>query len=411
MKLKIENLVNYSIISFGLLPIMPNNLTGVLIVIISLTSFIYFLKTPTKKILLKPFLINSVLFFALIISLFYSSDLSNAFRKLGPAILIIIFPLIFYILLAKYNIKKKVIYITLNLFSISTILFLLLYYIFLFFAPHPDNPALDYFSIFSFRKSLIDMPIWGKHPIYLSIFIAISIINVLRIGKISFKKNKLFFYTVLIFQSIFIITLLLMSSKAVILSLLVTSIIILYIHSKNKSQTFFISILIFTLLYISILFIPQVNARFKELFLLKTYSLENLDYRNSSQIHVAIWQTAIEKIKEAPVFGYGIGDVKSVLHEGYKDKSPILLKKNYNAHNQYLSIWLGVGIIGFLLLFYFLIFNYKIAIKNKDYMFIAILIFFSLNFLTENIIERQTGAMLFFFLINLFGFYNYKRIE
>ncbi|MEN8185833.1 MAG: O-antigen ligase family protein, partial [Bacteroidota bacterium] len=141
-----------------------------------------------------------------------------------------------------------------------------------------------------------------------------------------------------------------------------------------------------------------------------TYSSEKIDKYNSSQIRIAIWKTSLENIKEAPIFGYGIGDVKSVLNESYKSNFPLLLEKNYNSHNQYFGIWLSTGIIGLLLFFYFLSFNYKLAIDSKDYLFLAILIFFSLNFLTENILERQTGAMLFFFLINLFGFYNYKKL-
>ncbi len=411
MKVKIENLIKYSIIFFGLFPLMPNKFTGILIIIISLISLKYYLENFKEKIFLKLFFINSILLFGYFLSLFYSSDLSYAFRRLGPGISIIIFPLIFFVFLAKYKIKRSVIYSTMNLMSISTIVFLLIYYIYLFFAPHPNNPALDYPSTFFFRRSLMDMPLWGKHPIYLSLFIVISMINVFRIGRLTYRINKLFFTGALIAQFILIITLFLMTSKAAIIFLLITSIIIVYLYSKIKIQTFLYGTLVLSLLCLSVLFVPQVKTRFNELFQLKTYSSRNLDYKNSSQIRVVIWQTSVKKIKESPVLGYGIGDVKSVLQEGYKNKSSILLEKNYNSHNQYLGIWLSVGFLGLLLFLYFLCYNYRLAINSKDYLFLAILIFFSFSFLTENIIERQLGAMLFFFLINLFGSYNYKRIN
>lgn len=411
MKIKIDNLIKYSIISFGLFPLIPNKFTGILIIMISLISLNYYLENFKEKIYLKPFFINSILLFAYILSLFYSSDLSYAFKRLGPGISIIIFPLIFFVFLAKYKIKRSVVYSTMNLMSISTIIFLLIYYIYLFFAPHPDNPALDYPSTFFFRRSLIDMPLWGKHPIYLSLFMVISIINFFRISRLTIRTNKLFFTGALITQFILIITLFLMTSKAAILFLLITSIIFVYLHSKRKIQTFLYGVLVLSLLYLSILFVPHVNTRFKELFQLKTYSSKKLDYKNSSQIRVAIWQTSVKKIKDSPALGYGIGDVKSVLQESYKSKSSILLEKNYNSHNQYLGIWLSVGFFGLLLFLYFLCYNYRLAINSKDYLFLAILIFFSFSFLTENIIERQIGAMLFFFLTNLFGSYNYKRLN
>ena len=406
MKVKIENLVKYSIISFGLLPIIPNKLKGILLVLIFLTSFKYFLSNHKEKYFSKTFFINSILFFTYVVSLLYSTDITQAFRKLGPAISIIIFPIIFFVFLDNYKIKRNVIYTTINLLSISTIVFLIIYYIYLFFAPHPNNPALDYPSTFFFRRSLINMPIWDIHPIYLSLFIVISIFNFLRISKSTIYTNKTLFISSLILQLVLMITLFLMSSKAAVLFLLLTGILI---YSKNKFQTIIIGVSLFSLLAVLIFLIPQTKTRFKELIHLKTYNLENLDYKNSTQIRIVIWQTTLEKINESPIFGYGIGDVKSVLDESYKDKSPVLLEKNYNSHNQYLGIWLSVGVIGVLFFVYFLFYNFNSAIHSKDYFFLAILIFYTFSFLTENILERQLGAMLFFFLVNLFGSYNFKK--
>lgn len=411
MKFKREDIINYSIISFGLFPIIPNKLKGLLLIFVFLTSLNYYLKDKNKENYFKPFLINTALLFVYVLSMFYTSDISYAFRKLGPGISIIFFPLIFFIFLGSFKVKREIINKALNLFSISTLAFLFIYFIYLFFVDRPINPYFDFPTTIFFRNTIDKLPIIGRHPIYISLFLGISIINTARLLIYYFKSKKNVSILLVIAQIIFISVLFLISSKGTILSLIVISIFIYYLSSKNKIKTILFGLLTSFLLIISISFIPQVNKRFKELFVLKTYSVENIHDRNSSQIRVAIWKTSFDKIKQSPIIGYGIGDVQIILNNSYKNISPILLKRQYNSHNQYLGIWLSTGIIGLILFLYFLLFNYKLSLEYKDYLFLSILLFFSLNFLTENIIERQTGAMLFFFLINLFSASNYKKIK
>lgn len=410
MKIKIETLINYSIISFGLFPIIPNKSKGLFIVIIFLISLNYFILDKKKETYLRLLFVNSILLFSYIFSLLYTSDLSYAFRKLGPGISIIIFPLIFTIFLGSFNIKKKVIDQTLKLFSISTLLYMIIFIMYLYFVIQPNNLKIDYLSVNYLRYFLREMPVIGRHPIYASLYIGVSIIYLISQIYSSYKKNKIYFFTILIIFSFLAFSLFLISSKSAIIFLLVTAFAIGFNHFKSKLyKTIFITTFFISLVVI-IIFIPRVNSRFKELLESKTYSSENIDKHNSSQIRVAIWQIAFEKIKTAPLLGYGIGDVKSVLSEGYKEKSPALLENDYNSHNQYLGIWLGTGLIGLILFLYFLYFNNSLAFNSKDVLFLAIVIFFSLHFLTENILERQTGAILFFFLINLFSTYNYKKV-
>ncbi len=252
------------------------------------------------------------------------------------------------------------------------------------------------------------MPLLGHHPIYISLFIGISLINLTRLS--IHYKNKSIILSPIIFVMFFqILTLFIISGKATILALIIVAIFIYFHKYQNKTKTALFCILSAIIIGAILFLTPQTRSRFKELINKKTYYIQKLNENNSSQIRIAIWKTSLENIKKAPILGYGIGDVQNVLNSSYKSNYPILLKTQYNSHNQYFGVWLSTGILGLIFFIYFLYFNFKIGFINKDFTFLAILLFFCINFLTENIIERQAGATLFFFFINLFGFYNYSK--
>ena len=406
MKVKIDNLVNYSIISFGLYPIMPNNLKGIFMILLFLSSLNYFLRYKKDKFDIKQFIINSSLFFIYLISLTFTRDLNYGFKNLGPGISIILFPLVFFILLSHFKIKREIIQRMLNLFTFSTVSFMIIFILHFTIKVYPTlYSEISFFDVNYIRSYLRVLPWIGQHPIYLGLFIGVSLINLIYRN---IKRDIYFIVPSLLFLFLLLSSLFYISSKGAILYLVISVIIVYFIKMKNKKESFFISIVILGVTIIFIFFTPHINKRFMELVRIKTYTSENIDINNSSQIRLAIWKTSIESIKKSPITGYGIGDVQNVLNNSYKNKYPILLKTQYNSHNQYFGIWLSTGIIGILIFIYFLYFNFKIGFKNKDFTFLAILLFFCLNFLTENIIERQTGATLFFFFINLFGFYNHS---
>ena len=410
MKINNIDLVNYSIIAFGLYPIIPNNLKGIFTIILLITSFNYYIRN-NRKSYVAPFLTNSALFFVYLISLIYTTDFYYGFKKLGTGITMVVFPLIFYLLLGNFNFKRKTFYQTLNLFSISTFIFLIGFIIYFNLRVLPFFPDASLSNVNYIRSYLIAFPKIGHHPIYVSIYISISIINSVRLSLKWYKKNITYFLILLMFLITLLFSLFFISSKGSILALVLVFVLLFNIKSKNKNRSILYSLAVVILLVFSIFIIPQANSRFEEIIKSRTYSTTDLDINNSSQIRFIIWKTSLEKIKKSPIFGYGIGDVQNLLDSSYKKNYPHLLKKQYNSHNQYFSIWLSTGILGIFLFLNFLFFNFKIGFQNKDYMFLALLLIFSLLFLIENVLERQVGATIFFFFTNLFGFYNYSNLK
>ena len=145
----------------------------------------------------------------------------------------------------------------------------------------------------------------------------------------------------------------------------------------------------------------NLHDRFKEIFKKNTYT--NVE-SNSTSIRVGIYQCSVSILKDNWLFGLGIGDVQEELNNCYLETSDILYKDKYNSHNQYLSIWLGTGILGIILLLNLLYANFRIAWIYYDKLYLFILLLYSAQFFTENLLERQSGVILFFFIISFFGF-------
>ena len=80
------------------------------------------------------------------------------------------------------------------------------------------------------------------------------------------------------------------------------------------------------------------------------------------------------------------------------------------THNQYLSIWVGLGLIG-LLWFVFVLFHppIKLGAFNNIYYFIFFVVFV-ISLFTEDTIETQAGVTFYVFFNSLFLFlYNQQE--
>ena len=110
-------------------------------------------------------------------------------------------------------------------------------------------------------------------------------------------------------------------------------------------------------------------------------------------------------IRQHPLFGVGTGDIPNAYQQAYRDLDSQLDEQHrYKAHNQYMSITVGFGIIG-LLMFLFSLFYPVIKSKNKrNYMYLSFLLIILLSMLPEDTIETQAGATFFAFFNAFFLF-------
>ncbi len=109
------------------------------------------------------------------------------------------------------------------------------------------------------------------------------------------------------------------------------------------------------------------------------------------------WRTAIAIISKHPITGVGTGDTKLAFSDQYIEmNSGLDSTHRLRAHNQYLTMWLTYGILGFLL-FVVMIFTPLFNGGWHNTLLTSFLIIAASSFLTEDTLESQAGVMFFSF--------------
>jgi hypothetical protein len=110
------------------------------------------------------------------------------------------------------------------------------------------------------------------------------------------------------------------------------------------------------------------------------------------------------------LLGVGIGDVPGAFTDAYQKTNSKLNKEiQYRSHNQYLTIWVSLGIFGliaFVLMLFLPFFH-----KNLDYFFYIVMISLVVSCLFEDSIETQAGVTIFALFYSLANFRGVKKIS
>ena len=382
------------------LVVFPSNIKAIVILIFSLL-LIYFALKNGMTINKKYFFVQALFYFTLLATLLYSENLSYAFKKLQTMSSLIVFPLLFSFFSNRF--KEDLLenrYRYLQVYIITVFLFNV--FVFLFF----------WWNYFSFKDTLIHMPEivnvrlgkYNIHPIYISMHCALALL----FSAVVFLKCKSPGTKpgLLLIQLVLLAFLMIYARKGPIIALIVTILIssILFVKKNYRILGFFALLLMLVLIFA----VPNTRDRFKELFTTEDLAEENA---NSTDLRQAIYTEAIALIQKSPVFGYGIGDYNDKLKQSYKENElTLLLEKNYNAHNQYLSSWLIGGLFSFLALFFLLGRNFFLSIKYKNHLLFLVVTFYMIVMFTENILEREDGVIFFSLFLNYFALLNYKPL-
>ncbi len=133
------------------------------------------------------------------------------------------------------------------------------------------------------------------------------------------------------------------------------------------------------------------------LFEYSSYRIDGNPSGHSVFQRFEFWKAAWGIIKEQPVIGVGTGDVKSAYTVQYDQmNSKLDMNHRLRGHNQYLTMWVTYGVLGFLF-FIVVIFYPLFDGARKDKLFTAFTIIAALSFLTEDTLETQAGVMFFVF--------------
>ncbi len=393
-----KNKIVYGVISmFCFMSLIPNFLKGVPVVFLFFVSIYIYVKTKEKNNFpKKDIFILSLPYTILLPSLIYTENLYRIDMTLSARLSLLLLPISMGLLYSsKIKIHKERIPFLFVLGGAIYAIFILFYFLQLGFFTNKIhlNSAVDYLNT--------EMPLIKQHPIYASIFLGISLLFFLfELLNVQIEKKKKI--VLIVFAIPIIVTLLILARKGVLLSLfIITVLLVLYRINNFKLKLTVVGVLL--LISVFSWNVPSIKSRFSELFRKSTYT--KTDSNNSTSIRVAIYNCAIQKIKQATIIGYGLGDVKNELKKCYKDnKSFSNLEGFYNSHNQYFSYMLAAGLFGLFGLLFFIFKLLHIGIQIHQTSLIFIVLFFAIVMLFENILERQAGLTIFSFLTSFLYF-------
>ncbi|NQU84634.1 MAG: O-antigen ligase family protein [Mariniphaga sp.] len=135
------------------------------------------------------------------------------------------------------------------------------------------------------------------------------------------------------------------------------------------------------------------------------YAYTKLDYVNNQSLsqRIEFSKAALTIINENLWFGVGPGNWKQAFFNAYKNMDSNL-KENYYAssHNQYLNYLVKFGIIGFVLILFFLIYPVIKSKRYRDPVFLIFLIFMFIANLADSNFESHMGSSFFVFFYCFF---------
>lgn len=402
MKINFEHNFYFLIPILFVFPLMKENIISFFIILLSLNTILFALKT--KKILInKEILLFTIPFWiVLIVSIFNFKTLTDL-KPINNVLLFLIFPIVFFNIpkifftTEKLNLYFEILKYTLLIIALTY------YFSFFYFYDFKDIFTSKY-NIPKFRDFIYnEIPFFKIHPTYYTSILIFSIAN--SLDKLIKKRVK----TELFFILFFSLTILIFLSKFNIFYLFVLFAIVLYFKTKIKFYNkviISIFIVIFSITLVSI--IPGIKNRFEEMITSYKNPPKGMEY-DSTNIRVSIVKCSVSIAKENLWLGVGFNKIEQKLLNCYKENydSNFYVGKKYLTHNYFMYILIGGGMFSFLFyLFYLYRIYLEIKFINSFLLSISMLNIFLLNF-TEDFLFRQKG--LFYFSLIFFTFLMHQK--
>lgn len=329
-----------------------------------------------------------------IIGVLYSTNLKEAFRHLEVLLPFVAFPVIFFLTKeVKWKVDRILLCFVASSLFLCLFIWLSIAYNMYINYEHINNYNFFIRSAFSFLSI---------HIMYAGAYMGTSVLILIDL------KDKTVGSTFkLISLGFLILTLIFISSRGPSAYLVI---VLAAFYFKRLFQNSKQLILLLISAFFGILLLSQNDfARDKIIDTLSSVNLINekaltergINYHKSN-LRLQFWDSALTKIKENPVVGYGTGDAQLELEPEYI-KRGLMDYLDFNSHNQYLQTLLEQGLLGITaLLLPFIVILFKA--KKENIVFLAITTYILFCFLTESYLLRQNGTMFVSFFLTLFLF-------
>lgn len=369
---------------------------SIIIIILSVYTIYEVIKHKSFKINYLKKVSPFIIYYALVtISVLYSENLSQSLKMILRMLPLLLFPFIFSTL----KVTKK----EFNFISKGYIVWILgicLYshYIVIKKLINNQDQLYNFFNNNYSYLSLTQDTI-GLHSTYYAYAILIAIIFIIHLffTEVS-KKLKAILLVITLYFSFFIFHI--SARLPIAVMFLIYNLVIVYYFIKNNKikQGAFILLLLYIFTGIIFYNVRVTRYRFQQVFGFTYYDGST---HEDGKYKIRQWQSSIAANNNI-LIGNGIGDANQSIYDTYpKFDLKKYKERKYNAHNQFIQTFVGLGIIGVIsLLLIFIFFIYYFS-KNKSLIGIIFTLSSFILFITESFLERQTGIVLFSFVICL----------
>lgn len=134
----------------------------------------------------------------------------------------------------------------------------------------------------------------------------------------------------------------------------------------------------------------------------RSYAPDINDADGGIVIRMAVWRSAFDVISDHFLFGVGLGnEVEHLIVEYRKHNTSFLFDNRFNAHSQFLSYLVGMGLFGLLLLTAWWIPCFRDAIRARSVLYFEFIAVILIVGLTESLFYRVLGVAIFTFFNTL----------
>lgn len=331
----------------------------------------------------------------LVVGLFYSDNVHVALGRVERSLPLFVLPVIIFSL-PKRLIKIKNILYALGIGLLAVILLSWGAIIAdILSKASPLKQAKYFFEwIYTDRNLLRDA---DMHPSYFAIILVLFLSAVMN-GRIliEIRSNAMLSSAVVFASLLFLVE---TSSRVGFASLVF--ILTFSFFDKGKTKYRWAQLVIFLVLIITVLKFDYLSS--------KLLSLVDIEGNVTFERYFR-WKEIlnVNGKKGNWLFGVGTGDIYYIFDQAYKNGGfKLASSENYNAHNQYLELLVGNGLIGlFIYLWCLLNFVFKTKLKGISMPFMVLIVLFSFS---ESFLVRSKGVMFFsFFYPLLISYYRDK---
>lgn len=386
---------------------LKNNINSIAMIILGVFAAVIFsLKKRINSQLLRKFIPLFLFYGVCLISVFYSEDRQYALKMVGRLVPFLTLPLIFSILPP----LKKERYASLMKIFIGTMVVLCVYshtMVLIKLVNNNDNLYNIFNSYYSYL-SLSEDTI-GLHSTYYAYLIIIATVFIVYfLLKEKRLKFRVLYFVLIGYFTFFVFHLSARLPIAVLFLFYNIALVYYFVKQKKVLKGIVFLLLLYIITSLVIYNVRITRYRFQQL---TGFTYSDGTHQEDGKDKLLQWEAGILANKNL-VFGNGIGDANQSIFDSYNtmDLHKYAVRE-YNAHNQYIQTYVGMGIAGLLLLIYIFYFYIREFYRQRFLLGCVLLFLTAILYITESYLERQNGIVTLVFFICFFMVQNTHQKE